>query len=77
MESRPADDALEAFEASAAALVALVRRATGNSGSGGADPLRDQADACLDGLAESARVDAMLAALRVRLTAGYAEKPRP
>jgi hypothetical protein len=74
MEKTAADEALEAFEASAAALVALVRRATGNSGSGGADPLRDQADACLDGLAESARVDAILAALKVHLTAGYADK---
>jgi hypothetical protein len=72
MESRAAVDALEAFEASVAALGALVRRATGDSGS--ADPLRDQADACLDGLAESARADAMMAAVRVHLAAGYAEK---
>ncbi|MDQ0680353.1 hypothetical protein QFZ30_003735 [Arthrobacter pascens] len=74
MEKTAADETLEAFEASAAALVALVRRGTGIPGSSGPDPLRDQADACLDGLAESARVDAMLAALRVHLTAGYADK---
>jgi hypothetical protein len=67
MGSRAADEALEAFEASVAALVALVRRVTGILGSSGPDPLRDQADACLDGLAESARVDAMMAAVRVHL----------
>ena len=60
--------------ASMSALADYVRRATGNPGSGGADPLREQADACLDGLAESARVDAILAALRVHLTAAYADK---
>jgi hypothetical protein len=49
-----------------------MRRVTGNSGS--ADPLRDQADACLDGLAESARAEAMMAAVRVHFAAAYAEK---
>ncbi|BCW65503.1 hypothetical protein NicSoilB4_02660 [Arthrobacter sp. NicSoilB4] len=33
------------------------------------DPLRDLADACLDGLAEVARLEARAAALKVRLTA--------
>ncbi|WP_314194282.1 DUF222 domain-containing protein [uncultured Arthrobacter sp.] len=37
----------------------------------GGDPLRDRADACLDGLAELGRLEARLAALKVRLTAGY------
>jgi hypothetical protein len=72
MENMAADEALESFESSVAALVALVRRVTGASGS--ADPLRDQADACLDGLAESARAEAMLAAVRVHLAAEFAEK---
>jgi hypothetical protein len=35
------------------------------------DPLRDRADACLDGLAELGRLEARLAALKVHLTAGY------
>ena len=70
--------------ASAAELADCVRRGAGSpgsgvqgsglQGSGGPDPLRGQADACLDGLAVSARVDAMLAALTVRLAAGFADK---
>jgi hypothetical protein len=72
MESTAADDAMEAIGASFAALADCMRRATGDSGS--ADPLRDQADACLDGLAESARAEAKLAAVRVHLAAAYAEK---
>ena len=35
------------------------------------DPLRDLADACLDGLAEAARLEAGVAALKVRLAAEY------
>ncbi|HEY8702669.1 MAG TPA: DUF222 domain-containing protein, partial [Arthrobacter sp.] len=66
--------ALEAFEASVAALVSHVRRGAGGTGSTGPDPLREQADACLEGLAESARVQAMLAAVRVQLSHGYADK---
>ncbi len=72
MENTAAPDAFEAFEASVAALGDCVRRVTGNSGS--ADPLRNQADACLDGLAESARAEAMVAAVRVHLAAAFAEK---
>ena len=41
-----------------------------------ADPLRDRADACLDGLGELARMEAGFAALKVRLTAEYAEATR-
>ena len=41
-----------------------------------ADPLRDRADACLDGLAVAAREEARFAALKVRLTADYAEATR-
>jgi hypothetical protein len=72
MENMAAAEGLEAFEASVAALADCMRRVTGNSGS--ADPLRDQADACLDGLAESAREEAMMSAVRVHLAAGYAVK---
>lgn len=41
-------------------------------GAPGADPIRDQADACLDGLAEVGRMEARLAALKVHFAAGYA-----
>lgn len=58
MESRAADDATEAIMASVSVLADCVRRGLGSSDSVGADPLREQADTCLDGLAETARVDA-------------------
>ena len=74
MDRTAAGDALEAFEASIAVLLSHVRRGLGSSISAVSDPLREQADACLDGLAESARVEAMLAALKVRLSSGYADK---
>ncbi|HEY8699425.1 MAG TPA: DUF222 domain-containing protein, partial [Arthrobacter sp.] len=77
MESRAGVDglgALEAFEASVAALVSHVRRGRVGSVFVGSDPLREQAEACLEGLAESARVEAMLAAVRVQLSHGYADK---
>ncbi|MET1021136.1 MAG: DUF222 domain-containing protein, partial [Arthrobacter sp.] len=41
-----------------------------------ADPLRDLADACLDGLAEVARREARTAARKVRLTAEYVHAAR-
>jgi hypothetical protein len=72
MENTAAVDSLEAMGASFAAIADCMRRVTGDSGS--ADPLRDQADACLDGLAESARAEAMVAAVRVHVAAAYAEK---
>ncbi|MGK3956144.1 DUF222 domain-containing protein [Arthrobacter sp. R4] len=80
------EEAVEAFEAAAAEFAACMRRGLGGrgsqtgfqtgsgTGSGGDDPLRGQADACLDGLAGSVRVDAMVAAFRVRLAAAYAGK---
>ncbi|MDQ0635700.1 hypothetical protein QFZ40_003609 [Arthrobacter pascens] len=74
MERTAAEDALEAFEASIPVLLSHVRRGLGSSISAVSDPLREQADACLDGLAESARVEAMLAALKVHLSRGYADK---
>ncbi|HEY8700484.1 MAG TPA: endonuclease, partial [Arthrobacter sp.] len=74
MGLRAAEEALEAIGSAFAALADYVRRGTGGRGPAGSDPLREQADACLDGLAESARVEAMLAAVKVHLTDGYAEK---
>ncbi|WP_306905984.1 HNH endonuclease signature motif containing protein [Arthrobacter pascens] len=71
MESRAAKESLEAFGATFAALAVLVRRATDSSGSAGTDPLRDQADACLDGLGAVARAEAQLAGLKVLLARGF------
>ena len=86
MESGTAVETVEAIDASVSALAAFVRRATGyavpgtdgvaltgDPDSAGVDPLRDQADAHLDGLAELAKVEAQLAALKVQLVAGYAK----
>ena len=42
----------------------------------GADLLRELADACLDGMAEVARLEARSAAVKVRLAAAYAEVSR-
>ena len=77
MDSRAAwsvgiGEAVEAVAESAAALVALAGAGVEVADEPGADPLRDLADACLDGLAELARWDARSAALKVRLAAGYA-----
>ncbi len=76
MDSRAAwsvgiGEAVEAVAESAAALVALAGAGVEVADEPGADPLRDLADACLDGLAELARWDARSAALKVRLAAGY------
>ena len=60
--------AAAAVAASSAALAALLEGiGTGASG----DPLREVAEACLDGLAEVARGESRLAALKGLLTAGY------
>ena len=71
MESRAVVGALEAVEASVAALAGVLRR--DSDGPDGADPLRDLADVCLDGLAEASRVEAEMAALKVHLAAEYAD----
>ena len=76
MKNIECEKAAEALEASVAALVVHVRYATSASGSTGADPLHEQANACLDGLKETARADAILAAVRVHLVAGFAELRR-
>ncbi|HSO89704.1 MAG TPA: HNH endonuclease, partial [Arthrobacter sp.] len=74
--------AWEAVAASVAALAAFTGAGADSSDASGADPsgdvesdplwadpLRDLADACLDGLAGLARLDARSAALKVRLAA--------
>ncbi|CAI3795962.1 HNH endonuclease signature motif containing protein [Pseudarthrobacter sp. MM222] len=67
-------EALAAVAASIASLAAIACPDTDRSDPlRDADPLRDLADACLDGLAELARVDARFAALKVRLAADYAQ----
>ncbi|WP_374102487.1 DUF222 domain-containing protein [Arthrobacter sp. ISL-65] len=78
MESTAAVEALEAISASAAALAAELRR-TAEPRLAGVDPLADQsnplqqiADACLNGLAEAAGMEARLAAVKVHLGAGFA-----
>lgn len=65
--------AVEAVAASAAELVAFVGACEDRSDQPGADPLRDLADGCLDGLAEVARIEARTAALKVRLTTEYVQ----
>ncbi|ABK04985.1 hypothetical protein Arth_3610 [Arthrobacter sp. FB24] len=61
--------------ASLSALAACAGRGAGNGAgnlaSSGADPLRDEADACLDGLAGVGGLEAMLAAVKVHFAAGY------
>ncbi|WP_242633317.1 HNH endonuclease signature motif containing protein [Arthrobacter sp. S39] len=59
-----------------AALAVLAERSERRSGSTGTDPLRDRADACLEGLEETARMEAMLAARKVRFAAGFANATR-
>ncbi len=61
-------EALAAVAASAAALAAF---AGAGEAEADPDPLRARADACLDGLAEVARLEARTAALKARLTAEY------
>ena len=80
-------EALAAVAASAAALAAVTGNgadrpdssSTAPSGADAlrdADPLRDLADGCLDGLAEVARLEARTAALKVQLAADYARAAR-
>ena len=72
MGNAAAVDSMEAMMASMAALAVLEARSEGRSGSSGTDPLRDRADACLEGLEVTARMEAMLAARKVRFAAGFA-----
>ena len=85
MDNEAVAKTLEAIGASALSLAAELRRAAdpgpvgadelpaeAESPQAEADPLGDQADACLDGLAEVARMEARLAAVKVNLAAGFA-----
>ncbi|WP_104137497.1 HNH endonuclease signature motif containing protein [Arthrobacter sp. ZGTC131] len=72
MESRAVAETLEAINASLAALAEGAGRADGTLAPVGSDPLQDQADGCLDGMAAVARVEAGIAALKVHFAAGYA-----
>ncbi|WP_445154266.1 DUF222 domain-containing protein [Arthrobacter sp. Hor0625] len=76
--STETQEAAAAVADSAVALNALVGAASSGLPDGGyepqpdgADPLRERAEACLDGFAELARLDARSAALRARITAEY------
>jgi hypothetical protein len=70
MDRGAAVKAAEALAASASALVASLR-AEESIGSGDADPLRQLADDFLDGLAQTGRIDALVAAVLVHLAGGY------
>ena len=69
-------EAVDAVTASVAALAALINAAEERADLPGADLLRELADACLDGMAEMARLEARSAAVKVRLAAEYAEVSR-
>jgi hypothetical protein len=71
MEGRAVAETLEAMAASLAALAACAGRRAGNVAPTGTDPLQDEADACLDGLAEVGTMEAMMAGLKVHFAAGY------
>ncbi|RAM37648.1 HNH endonuclease signature motif containing protein [Arthrobacter globiformis] len=85
MDNAVVAETLEAIGASALSLAAELRRAADPGPAGAdvlpynleslqdeADPLGEQADACLDGLAAVAGMEARLAAVKVNLAAGYA-----
>ncbi|HEY9358498.1 MAG TPA: DUF222 domain-containing protein [Arthrobacter sp.] len=76
MGNAAAVDSMEAMMASMAALAVLAARSEGRSDAICSNPLRDRADACLEGLEETARIEAMLAARKVRFTAGFANATR-
>ena len=57
--------------ASFAALGDCADRAAGKAASADADPLQEQADACLDGMACAGSLEAQVAALKVHFAAGY------
>jgi hypothetical protein len=71
MDNAAVAETLEAIGASALSLAAELRRAA-DPGPAGADPVGDQADACLGGLSEVAGLEARLAAVKVNLAAGFA-----
>ncbi|MBP1133812.1 hypothetical protein JOE31_000044 [Arthrobacter sp. PvP023] len=72
MDGKAVAETLEGMAASLAALAAFAGRVAGSAAPTEADPLRDEADACLDGMAEAGSMEAMLAAVKVHFAAGYA-----
>lgn len=72
MEGTAVAETLGAIKASLSALAACAGRAAGDLASVDSDPLQDQADACLDGMAAVGGMEAMLAAVKVHFAAGYA-----
>ncbi len=72
MENSAVVETLEAISASAAAMAVALRQGTAHPGQDSADPLREQADAFLDGLTGVAGMEARLAAVKVHYAAGYA-----
>ena len=72
MDGQAAVETVEGVESSVAVLAVFVREAAGAGSGSGADPLRDQADAWLDALAEAARLEARVAALKVQAAVGFA-----
>ena len=65
-------ETLEAISASAAAMAVAFRQGTAHQGQHGADPLREQADAFLDGLAGVGRDGSPARGRKSALAAGYA-----
>ncbi len=72
MEGNAVAATLEAMAASLVELATCAGRGEGNVAPTCADPLQDEADACLNGLAKVGTMEAMLAALKVYFAAGYA-----
>ncbi|RAX45572.1 endonuclease [Arthrobacter sp. AQ5-06] len=73
MDSRAAVETAEALAGSFAELAVVIGGAADSSGSCGPDPLRRRADIALETLAEVARGEAKLAALKVYAAAVYAD----
>ena len=71
MENEAVAGVLEAIAASATALADVVRRGCQDPETAGADLMRDQADAYLDGLEQTAQWEAQLSAVKVHFAAGY------
>ncbi|CAN7540444.1 DUF222 domain-containing protein [Arthrobacter sp. LjRoot14] len=71
MDGKAVAETLEGMAASLSALAAFAGRVAG-SAAPSPNPLRDEADACLDGMAEAGSMEAMLAAVKVHFAAGYA-----
>ncbi|MDQ1058934.1 hypothetical protein QFZ23_002835 [Arthrobacter globiformis] len=77
MKENLALESMDALVSSLSALAAFVRRGTGSLVSADADTRRDQADACLSGLPEVARVEALIAALKRHLLTGNGTADTP